>query len=99
MEESFRQILHSSRVEWTSAPRDKRKEILELVVRVDSDAVVKMKTAVRQAVGKFGFLTADDAEDFYEFCTTWLHEFDGKPEMLNVYEKIAIIRFANEVKP
>jgi len=81
-----------------TAPRSKRKEILETMLKVDSDAVVKMKTAVRIAVRK-GLLDKEDAEDFYEFCGSWFDEWTKSIELLNIYEKIAIVRFANLAKP
>ena len=99
MEETFRKVLHRCRVEWTTAPRSKRKAILGVIASVDSDAVVKMKTAVRMAVRKLSSFEQEDAEDFYEFCDSWVKEFGGSAEVLNVYEKAAVIIFANAVKP
>jgi len=92
-------MLHSSRVEWLACSRSKKMEILEQMASVDSDAVVKMKTAVRHAAGK-GILDEDDVKEFYEYCGYWFDEFVGKGNAeLSVHEKIAIVRFANSVKP
>jgi hypothetical protein len=57
-----------------------------------------MKTAVRMAVSK-GWLKPEEAEDFYEFVDAWLGEFAGGPTGLQFYEKIAIVRYANAIKP
>ena len=48
---SFHDMLHSSRIEWNASPRSKRMTIIEQMASIDSDAVVKMKTAVPEKCG------------------------------------------------
>ena len=97
--ESFEKHLHDTRVNWLGYSGKKKIDAIELMAKIDSDAVVKMKTIGRQRVSK-GLSTAKELEEFFNFVDEWLAEISGAtfPE-LAVWQKIGVMTYAHTIAP
>lgn len=96
--ESFEHHLHQTRVNWIQYSGKKRLETIEEMKKIDSDAVVKMKTIGRKCVSK-GIMDKKDLEKFFEFVDVWLEEFGGAPPELAVWQKIGVMTYAHAIAP
>jgi len=76
----------------------KRLELIAQMQKIDSDAVVKMKTIGRKRVSK-GLSDSDEMRKFFEYVDVWLEEFGGSPPELAAWQKIGIMTYAHAIAP
>jgi len=94
--ESFNKHLRKTRTEWFALPLNERVEAISSLVRMDSDAVVRIKMAGKECVRK-GKYTEKFLGDFYELVDDWLSEISSGEKGIEVYKKVAAITYAREM--
>jgi hypothetical protein len=99
--ETFEKHLHNTRVEWMGRPGKKKLEAIATMQKIDSDAVVKMKTIGRKCVSK-GIWDKKELAKFFEYVDVWLEECGQPPGIqgeLAIWQKIAVMTYAHALAP
>ena len=96
--ESFKKHLHEIRVAWVQLSGKKKIESIKEMAKIDSDAVVKMKTIGRKRISK-GLSDPEELKDYLEYVDIWLEEASGSPPELAIWQKIGIMSYARAIAP
>ncbi len=93
--------MHEVKVKWMGYSTQEKIDAINQMAKLDSDAVVKMKTIARRCVSK-GLFTKMELKDFFEFVDVWLDECaaaGNAPPELAVWQKIGVMTYAHAIAP